>query len=719
MKINNYKYLKDIPFLEKVYAAKIAEHYAKIVILNWKENPIQEIQGRIISGSLNIDGKSAMRRTCNISFYADSAKDSNIFNVENSVSINKKVYLEIGITNTSTDYLDYPIVWVPCGIFVILDAQISNSGDGISISLQLKDKMCLLNGECGGTISASTQFDEYDEIQYNEDGTSYNILKKPTIYQIIQELVNHFGNEQLGKIIINDLSTRIKKVMKWGGTNPIYFIQNEENKIVKFSIIEPIIENEGSVYPKETLTQLKKGNKIIYHYWLENGAFIEVDCIKYEYGQDVGYVYSDFYYPSELTASPGDNVCTILDKIRDTLGNYEYYYDLEGNFIFQEIKNYLNTSFSTIELGKIEKENYQINQKGRKNVYNFDNSNLLISITNSPQYSNIKNDFYVWGKRKDVSGLEIPIRYHLAIDKKPDIGNVYDNVFLYQDPDDKSLKAAIAEYYETLEDISNPILGSFYRIFSSEQTVKVFQYIGKGNNNGFIEIWDSQTSETPQLFSIKTQDWRTELFLQGLLAKNRGLSTTSYFTELSNEWLKLYDIKNGKFYDSVLNNPSGINYYLDFIDESAEVAEYSIDNIGTRTKVINDNSVNCLFEPVVPDYVLIEAGKEDTKEKEEECIEKGQKYYQVSSSIFNLLSLGGSQNSAFESVKNLLFEYTKYNQSISITLLALPFLEVNNRISIKESMSNIYGDYLINSISISLGTGGTMTINATEINEKL
>jgi len=48
-----------------------------------------------------------------------------------------------------------------------------------------------------------------------------------------------------------------------------------------------------------------------------------------------------------LVGNAGDTVTTILDQIRDTLGNYEYFYDINGNFRFQEIKNYLNTSKST------------------------------------------------------------------------------------------------------------------------------------------------------------------------------------------------------------------------------------------------------------------------------------------------------------------------------------------------------------------------------------
>ena len=49
--------------------------------------------------------------------------------------------------------------------------------------------MCLLNGECGGTLPAATVFDNY--ITVDENGNE--VIERPTIYMIIQELVNHFG----------------------------------------------------------------------------------------------------------------------------------------------------------------------------------------------------------------------------------------------------------------------------------------------------------------------------------------------------------------------------------------------------------------------------------------------------------------------------------------------------------------------------------------------
>jgi hypothetical protein len=112
-----------------------------------------------------------------------------ITKAKNIVSINKKVYMVIGYKNPTQKYLDYDIIWFPLGLYIITNCSLSFGLDGANISLELKDKMVLLNGECGGTLPATTLLDTYETI--DEDG---NIaISKPTIYQIILELVNHFG----------------------------------------------------------------------------------------------------------------------------------------------------------------------------------------------------------------------------------------------------------------------------------------------------------------------------------------------------------------------------------------------------------------------------------------------------------------------------------------------------------------------------------------------
>jgi hypothetical protein len=71
--------------------------------------------------------------------------------------------------------------------------------------------MCLLNGECGGVITSAVILDKYDTL---DDTTGKIITTQPTISRIIRELVNHFGKEDLSKIIINDIEEQIKMVMR-------------------------------------------------------------------------------------------------------------------------------------------------------------------------------------------------------------------------------------------------------------------------------------------------------------------------------------------------------------------------------------------------------------------------------------------------------------------------------------------------------------------------
>lgn len=115
----------------------------------------------------------------------------------------------------------------------------------------------------------------------------------------------------------------------------------------------------------------------------------------FSYGDDIGFIYTDFTFPTELIGNAGDNVTTILDKIKNTLGNnYEYFYDVSGNFRFQEIKNYLNTKQATAEIKKLSNSDYLVDMAKGKRAYNLD-STLGTSYSNNPQYMNIKNDYVV------------------------------------------------------------------------------------------------------------------------------------------------------------------------------------------------------------------------------------------------------------------------------------------------------------------------------------
>ena len=666
-----YPYLKDEEFLKEIDSQRTKVQHVLITLLDWNENPIEEIQGYTTGGSINKDGNSSVRLTCNLSVVVTGADKAKITNTNNLFSINKKFYLEVGYENTTSKYKEYPIIWFPQGLLVINSCSISHSASGVNLSIQAKDKMCLLNGECGGTIPASTQFDKYDTA--DENGNI--VTEKPVINQIITEVVNHFGGEQLGKILISDIDNKIKKVMRWTGSSSIFLVVNNE----------PLLTTD-----KTKVENLKLGE----------------DYFEFNYGENIGYIYTNYTYQSELIGEPGSAVTEILDKIKNFLGNFEYFYDVDGNFIFREIKNYLNTTQATVDLKNLKNEDYMIDISKGKVLYNFENTGLITSYSNSPKYNRIKNDFVVWGLRENQNGNKLPIRFHLAIDKKPEIGNEYE-VFFYKDINDSVEKAKCPIKFNSKEELNanKGLVGVFYQT----------------TDDGAIYKWDGTNyiKIDVQLKKITTKDWRTELYLQGVAAEPYGLDSNYYYAELLNEWPKLYDLEKGEFREEVLRNPDKIDYFLDFIDSTAAISALSVSNIGRRSYVESSDDIDCVFEPSIPDFILIESGQEDTEEKREECEKKNQPFIQVENSIFKLLKAGGYSNGADVQIKNLLYDYTKYNEDIQIQAIPIYYLEPNTRIRVHDEESDIYGDYVISRISLPLDVNGTMSISATRASEKL
>ena len=95
----------DKDFLLQLDKVKEKEIFAKITALTFQENPIETIEGRITAGSINVDGDSAVRRTCSLTLIAEN------FNYQNYIwGLNTKFKLEIGVKNKINNI--YPdIIW--------------------------------------------------------------------------------------------------------------------------------------------------------------------------------------------------------------------------------------------------------------------------------------------------------------------------------------------------------------------------------------------------------------------------------------------------------------------------------------------------------------------------------------------------------------------------------------------------------------------------------
>ena len=852
------EYLRDTSFLRELDEYNNKFYYVKIIVLSMDEKPISSIEGRITKGgSINIDGNSAVRRTCSLSFVA-LEEDNDLTNVENLLSINKKIKIEIGIKNNFSNKYDDDIFWFPQGIFVIVDPSISNSSSGCQISLTCKDKMALLNGECGGNLPASITFHEYDQIlgtvhvddfpskpnnytiydlgsqrtrgketsqywQWNKtegffavvglsqvddwpinpkDDTVYdfgrlvtkngktsqywqwdenkgfyvssdpgNTMSEPNlVYDIIQTLVCNYGGESIDKIIINDVPLEIKQLVRNASSGSIFYNPSTG----KYSI-------------DQSLTVDASG-----------------DWIEFEPGEDCGYVYADFVYPGELVSNIGDNICSVLDKIKNTLGNYEYFYDIDGNFVFQEIKNYLNVSYTPVTMGKLtiplicsskifednlsgidqfssnqerinyiidainsdnltfsegavikdqelevdEKEididdfdngkvtfvktnylidnekliinrNYRkgsislktennynitypaveggykkftisyitkssawervnnlyiINQdnylidydSNKKSIYDFDSeNNLVISFDNSPNYNNIKNDFHVWGRND--SGLGI--HYHLVIKEKPKVMTEYKVVVV--------------------------------------------------NDNQLKIDEDNGISYTPD-------DWRVEIYLRGKKKESLQQRPDIYEQEMIDLLPMIYEFKedNGNIignYKEDVSKVNTLNYFVDYLDPINNLYDCSVDLIGSRIYSYQQDNIIKLYNNDVPNVIIInkDGDKSYNDQVIERCEREGQPRSNVSGEIYDNMALGTLGYSAQEVARDLLYQYTDYNSTISFQAIPIYYLEPNTRITVKDKKTNIFGDYIINSISRPLDGQGTMSISATKALERI
>ena len=110
----------------------IFEKYVKIIALDINENPIEQIEGKVSSGgAINIDGSSAVRRTCSLTLLVDQ-EDTKITNEYWGLS--HKFKLEIGFLNEIDS--KYPkIIWINQGIFVISSFNVSESINNYTVSI--------------------------------------------------------------------------------------------------------------------------------------------------------------------------------------------------------------------------------------------------------------------------------------------------------------------------------------------------------------------------------------------------------------------------------------------------------------------------------------------------------------------------------------------------------------------------------------------------------
>lgn len=690
-------YKRDKNFLKALNREKLQTHYVKIEVLDLQENPITSIEGKCAQGaSINIDGSSSMRRTCNISFIADEG-ENDLTNVNNILSINKRIAIYEGIENDiDTDYPE--VIWLKQGVFVINQVSISHSTSSYTISLSCKDKMCLLNGECGGGLPASITFDSYDQIL--EDGSTISIPQR--IYDIIFSIVHRYGNISMDKIFVSDIELEIKQSVRYTGSKTLYF----NSKTSRYTYDASLVEAE----PPESVDNWKV----------------------FGYNDDVGYVYTDFVYPGELVSGIGETVCGILDKIKAVLGNYEYFFDVDGNFHFQEIKNYLNNSYDptnayrldaynqTAEVIRenglciLDKTNYSLDKKSNsKNEYEFTTGDLLTSCSYSPNYANIKNDFHIWGATDKGQA----IHYHLAIKEKPKVMNTYAVCYI---PNSTRIRLATDAEIEAagLYGVQGTVVNIDPEIASfSDETLTITMASAS---------YDATTETETLPYSLITteyvpNDWRAELYLRGLEKQKNGIRPDVFEQELLDLFDNIYDFQTQKFKADLVRHPNDLMYFFDYLEPINNLYDYSVDTIGLKTISVQQDKIKRLYNVDFPDVIVID-NTETQEEKDRirlRCEREGQSFSNVDHDIYKNFSIGTIGYTAEEVARDNLYRYTNYNETINLNSIPIYHIEPNTRITVRDYISGVDGDYVIKSISLPLGGTGTMTISATKALDRI
>ena len=501
------------PLLDKEFLKNLAYHreketYVKIISYNNEGQPQDTLEGIATGGSINIDGASPVRRSCSLTLNVAKNKESeaNIF-FDLYWAITTQFELFIGLRNL-VDLRYDDIIWFPMGWYLISSFSQSESITSKTVNISGKDKMSRLNGENGGLFTALTTNLGISENNQGE-------IKKIPISEIIYNLLVNIGGEYHHNIIIKDLDQELGlELLEYRGETPLYMFESVQEKSINSYTLQKetpcklvnggwtTIEDKNIKYKKlsqhnqiiqedSTEIQLEDGNNAKHYY-----------IIKLEYGEISGYKLVDgtgeLVYAGDLIMNLGESVTSALDKIIQMLGNYEYFYNTAGQFVFQKKRNL--TTITIPDNFLVDSENdaklwFDLTTNDNLTIFDFENDELVVSKNQSYNLNNIKNDFAVWGKRNDI---DIYMRY--AIDKKPTYYKSYNNT-VYVTADEERVGDYICDWREIL-----------YRM-------------AKDN-------WDYKNQDD---FYIKLQENNPNSVTLGLTGYEK------YYTDILSFWREIYD----------------------------------------------------------------------------------------------------------------------------------------------------------------------------------
>ena len=790
--------LLDNIFLEKLFTAYDREIYAKITALNFDEFPTEEISGKVTGGSINVDGTSACRRTCSLTLVANEININDYY-----WGLNTKFKLQIGLTNNIDE--KYPdIIWFKEGIYLITTFSTALSTSSYTINIQGKDKMGLLDGTIGGTLTALS-YDFGREDYTDENGVSHR--RKLPIIDIVTELIHEYAHEPWENIIVQDLDDFGVELLQYRGTatNPLYLFFNINSQEVE----QMTLDGSFTVYKGRqiscTISNIEnivfevndKGEEIKGKYYNLNELYTVSNptafklnrndkeenyyIIKITTGQTCGYRMTDITYAGDLIANVGETVVSVLDKICKMLGDFEYYYDTEGKFIFKRKNQYIYKSFNhhtTTESSQTYVENSAYISP---TVWDFTGSTLVTSFNNTPNLSELKNDYSLWGTRKSLTGNDLPVHLRYAIDKKPTYyktlrGDAYGTTTFIDQIRNQITKEAHKEetinrrVEEKLKDIIivdwREIIYQMaidYRRFNhcDDFGLKVQEVNGKQLDGKYI--YPRGVTGYEQYYVDMEGFWR-QIYCPQYDYTTITLSENQYVNAKPGEYFVKYwntddencyearylykdittadltynDISNGVLH--TVSSPYNltttyyykpdpnewINGWNPIVDNSPESLNFwfdflddggDIERYGTSFVGDRPKAVN---DSMIKSIYFRETPTLIFTDNIANIDKKlGYSYLQYSPAMASLFTMSAQGKDAIDVLYEHLYKNSYCIESVTVNALPIYHLEPNNMINIFDTRTGINGTYVMTKFTLPLTYNGTMSITATKAVEEI
>ena len=790
--------LLDNIFLEKLFTAYDREIYAKITALNFDEFPTEEISGKVTGGSINVDGTSACRRTCSLTLIANEVNINDYY-----WGLNTKFKLQIGLTNRIDE--KYPdIIWFKEGIYLITTFSTALGTSSYTINIQGKDKMGLLDGTIGGTLTALS-YDFGREDYTDENGVSHR--RKLPIRDIVTELIHEYAHEPWENIIVQDLDDFGVELLQYRGTttNPLYLFFNINSQEVE----QMTLDGSFTVYKGRqiscTISNIEnivfevndKGEEVKGKYYNLNELYTVSNptafklnrndeeenyyIIKITTGHTCGYRMTDITYAGDLIANVGETVVSVLDKICKMLGDFEYYYDTDGKFIFKRKNQYIYKSFNHHTTTESSQSYVENSAYISPTVWDFTGSTLVTSFNNTPNLSELKNDYSLWGTRKSLTGNDLPIHLRYAIDKKP----------IYY----KTLRGDAYGTTTFIDQIRNQITKEAHNKETIDRRVE------EKLKDIIIVDWreiiyqmaiDYRRFNHCDDFGLKVQEVNGKQF-DGKYIYPRGITGyEQYYTDMEAFWRQIYcpqyDYTTITLSENQYVNAKPGEYFVKYWntdDENCYEARYLYKDITTADLTYNDISNGVLhtvsspynltttyyykpdpnewingWNPIVDNspeslnfwFDFLDDGGDierygtsfvgDRPKAVNDSMIKsiyfretptliftdniakidkklGYSYLQYSPAMASLFTMSAQGKDAIDVLYEHLYKNSYCIESVTVNALPIYHLEPNNMINIFDTRAGINGTYVMTKFTLPLTYNGTMSITATKAVEEI